>query len=243
MLSVVTFKWTKPGYRSKFTLDHVATMARMVRRHYADKHRFVCFTDDVDKVTHCVSDDVPYVLAPLWSEHADVPNPHGPHNPSCYRRLRLYSGWARKALGPRVVQIDLDMVVTGDLRPLWNRPEPFVFWQDQLNRHGWINGAMQLITPGLCPEIWDNFDPANTPKFAKAAGCWGSDQGALAYHFNSDKHRHLIGRWGAEHGAYSWRVHCKPNGGELPADARIVNFHGAEDPWTLDAPWIKEHYR
>lgn len=134
-------------------------MARMVRRHYSKPHRFICFTDQVPIVTHYVSDDVPYALAPLWSDYADLPHPCGQHNPSCYRRLRLYSNWARERIGPRIVQIDLDMVITGDLRPLWDRPDAFAFWSDQLNRHGRINGAMQLITPGLRDDIWSAFDP------------------------------------------------------------------------------------
>lgn len=242
MISVVTFLWApKPGYRSKFTLDHVATMARMVRRHYPDAHRFVCFTDQVDKVTHCVSDDVPYVLAPLWIDYADVTHPHGSHNPSCYRRLRLYSDWSRETLGNRVVQIDLDMVICGDLRPLWNRPEPFVFWSDQLNPHGRINGAMQLITPGLRDEIWSKFDPILARQVGMERGKWGSDQGWLAHNFPPGSH----GSWGAADGCYSWRVHCQPKGGGLPSDAKVVNFHGPGDPWALAAshPWIKEHYR
>lgn len=241
MLAVVTFLWSKPGYRSQFILEHVATMARMVRRHYSKPHRFICFTDQVPIVTHYVSDDVPYALAPLWSDYADLPHPCGQHNPSCYRRLRLYSNWARERIGPRIVQIDLDMVITGDLRPLWDRPDAFAFWSDQLNRHGRINGAMQLITPGLRDDIWSAFDPAAAWKVGRQPGKWGSDQGWLAHNFPEGSY----GVWGAVDGAYSWRVHCKANGGALPADARVVNFHGAEDPWTLSesVPWIKEHYR
>lgn len=239
MLSVVTFLWQKPGYRSKFTLEHVATLARMVRRHYPDKHRFVCFTDQVDKPVGCVSDDVPYTLAPLWTELADVPHPWGDHNPSCFRRLRLYSNWAKKALGDRVVQMDLDLVITGDLRPLWNRSDPFVFWSDQLNPHGRVNGAMQLITPGLRDDVWSEFDPTLAAQVGRSKGCWGSDQGWIAHKFAPGSH----GSFGAVDGCFSWRVHCKPNGGALPDGARVVNFHGLEDPWTIDLPWIKKYYR
>lgn len=213
----------------------------MVRRHYAAPHRLICFTDQVEKTTHCVWDNAPYVLVPLWTEHADVPHPMGAHNPSCYRRLRLYSQWAREAIGPRIVQLDLDMVITGDVTPLWNRPETFVFWQDQLNRHGRINGAMQLITPGARDSVWSAFDPKRAAVEGKKPGQWGSDQGWIAYNFPDGTY----GTWGTGDGCYSWRVHCKPQGGQLPPDARIVNFHGADDPWTLtdSVPWIKEHYR
>ena len=241
MISVVTFLWSKPGYRSKFTEQHVATMAKMVRRNYAGPHRFIAFTDTVKNTAHCVDDDVPYCLAPLWSDYADVPHPMGAHNPSCFRRLRLYSNWAREAIGPRIVQIDLDMVLTGDVTPLWNAPVHFAFWQDQLNPHGRVNGAMQLITPGLRDDVWSSFDPKRAAIEGRKPGQWGSDQGWLAHKFKEGTY----GRFTADAGCYSWRVHCKPHGGALPAGARVVNFHGVEDPWTLadSVPWIKEHYR
>lgn len=243
MLNVVTFLWSKPGYRSKFTLDHVATMARMVRRHYTGKHRLICFTDQLGGSEPCfmLDKEAPHILYPLWTDYADVPHPTGAHNPSCFRRLRLYSNWAREHIGARILQIDLDMVLTGDVTPLWDRTEPFVFWQDQLNRHGRINGAMQLITPGVRDDVWSGFDPARAAVEGRKEGQWGSDQGWLAANFPPGSH----GAFTAQDGAVSWRVHCKPQGGALPAGARVVIFHGAEDPWTLAAsvPWIKENYR
>lgn len=240
-LAVVTFLWDKPGYRSKFLPAHVRTMQRMVGRHYQRPHTFHCVTDKVTRPCRVGA----IQLHPLWTKHANVPNPHGPANPSCYRRLKLYSDAARKQFGERILSIDLDMVLVDDVSPLWDRPEPFGFWIDQLNRHGFVNGAMQLITPGRRDDIWTGFDPANTPAIAKRAGCWGSDQGVLSYHFKSDK-APPYATWGTAEGAFSWRVHCQPHGGLLPSGARVVNFHGQQgDPWELTerVPWIKEHYR
>lgn len=237
-LNVVTFLWKpKPGYRSAFTFEHVNKLYRMVKRHYADPLRFHLITDAQDRVG---LDEHVYVT-PLWRDYADVPHPHGTHNPSCYRRLRLYSNWARDYFGPRIVQLDLDMVVVGDLRPLWNRPDPFVFWADQLNPHGRINGAMQLITPGARDEIWSRFDPETARVVGRERGKWGSDQGWLAHNFPEGTY----GTWGTADGAFSWRVHCKPKGGQLPDGARIVNFHGLEDPWVLagSVDWIREAYK
>lgn len=245
MLHVVTFLWSKPGYRSKFTTEHVDTMARMVRRNYRGPHRLICFTDlpEYNRGQEWTTDTGanPVWWRPLWSDYGDVPSPHGAHNPSCYRRLRLYSHWAREHIGERILQIDLDMVLTGDVTPLWDRPEPFVYWADQLNRHGRINGAMQLITPGLRDDVWTTFDPTEAATVSRRPGFWGSDQGWIAHKFRDVD----VGRWGREDGAFSWRVHVKPNGGQLPPGARIVNFHGDQDPWTLcdSVPWIKEHYQ
>lgn len=240
VLDIVTFMWNpSKGYRSKFTPEHVFTMRRMIERHYRGAFRLHCVTDSA------IARGVPrkvagIVIHKLWPDFADLPSPHGSINPSCYRRLKLWAPEARERFGPRILQIDLDMVLVGDVTPLWNRPEPIVFWEDQLNRHNKINGAMQLFDAGARPDVWTDFDPATSPAIAKAAGNWGSDQAWLSYKIKDD-----WARWTTKDGAYSWRVHCEPNGEKLPADARIVNFHGHKDPWSLvdTVPWIGQHYR
>src|SRR5690606_31900955 len=132
MLTVITFKWSTPGYRSKYDATHVNTMQRMVARHYPHPHRFVCVTDDPAGV-ECET-------WPLWDDLASVPNPTWPdRGPSCYRRLKLF---ARPSLG-RWVWLDLDAVITGDLSPLWTRPEPVVTYRPP-GLNGGVNGAMIL---------------------------------------------------------------------------------------------------
>ena len=40
-------------------------------------------------------------------------------------------------------------------------------------------------------------------------------------------------------------MHLKPHGGRLPADARIVMFHGHEDPWSPAAQrldWVRAQW-
>ena len=237
-LHVVTFLWRPPaGYRSRYKALHANILYNMVRRNY-----------HADFQMHCVTDlpedgfDNDIQLHPLWDDHGKIPNPHGPHNPSCYRRLRLWAPDGAGFLypGARVLQIDLDMVIVGDVTPLWQRPEPVVFWEDQLNRHNKINGAMQLFTAAARTGVWLDFDPNTSPAKARAAGNWGSDQAWLSYYLADD-----WARWTANDGAYSWRVHCLPAGGALPKDARIVNFHGATDPEHVRSgvPWVAAHYR
>lgn len=249
MLDVVCFKWDRPGYRSEFTGEHVNTMRRMVQRRYKAEHRFTCITDNpagIDSQTR---------VLPLWDDFKDMPSPHGGNNPSCFRRLKLYSEWARMMIGPRILQIDLDMVLVDDVRPLWDRPEAEgVLWADNLNPTSPYNGAMQLITPGLHP-VWECFkaDPASAMMRARGKGYFGSDQAQLALWLPE------MPRWTATDGAISWRVHCRktprgeahlPFAGStadtpLPDGARVVNFHGIDDPWTV-APrvdWVAENYQ
>lgn len=235
MLTVVCFKWRPAtGYRSHFGADAVNTLRRMVARHYQRPHRFVCVTDDAAGL------DIAVDVVPLWDEFAAIPSPHGGHNPSCYRRLRMFAADAGAVFGPRFVCVDLDTVITGDVAPLWDRPEDFVIW-GETDPRSWYNGSMFLLTAGARRQVYERFDPRRSPHQAKAAGRFGSDQGWIS---------HVLGpgeaRWTRSDGVYSYRVHLKPNASQLPPGARMVMFHGQIDPWSAPAralPWVREYYQ
>jgi len=234
VLNVCCFKWTPPpGYRSTFGPEAVNVLQHMVARHYAAPHRFTCITDDargLDPAVHVV---------PLWSDFATIPSPHGGHNPSCYRRLRVFAPDIAPILGDRFVCVDLDTVIVGDLAPLFDRPEDFVIW-GETDPRSFYNGSMFLLRAGTRTRVWDEFDPQYSPQRAKAAGKFGSDQGWISF---------CLGRgeatWNRRDGVYSYRVHLKPHGGRLPADARMVMFHGHEDPWSPAAQrldWVRAQW-
>lgn len=233
-IAVVCFKWRSPrGYRSVFGPETVNALRRMVARNYPHPHRFICVTDDANGV------DPEVEIVPLWNDFASIPNPHGRHNPSCYRRLRAYASDAEQWFGPRFVMIDLDTVIVGDLTALFHRPEDFVMW-GETDPRSFYNGSMVLMTAGARKQVYERFDPRVTPMQAKSAGKFGSDQGAVSY---------LLGpgeaTWGREDGVYSYRVHIHPQGDRLPANAKVIMFHGKEDPWGRRAqqlPWVREHW-
>ena len=240
-LSIVTFKWRPlPGYRSSYGPAQVNTLRRMVERHYRSPHRFVCVTDDAEGL------DPEVHVVPLWNDLADLPNPSFRDGPSCYRRLKVFARDAGLLLGERFVCMDLDVVITGDLAPLFDRPEPFVSWRNP-NPMWPINGSLFMLQAGAHPEVWERFDPVTSPPLAHGAGCRGSDQGWMSY---------VLGRqqptWGREHGVWSWQDEITRRGRlhapyKLPPGARVVIFHGPLDPWNPRAaklaPWIREHYQ
>jgi hypothetical protein len=235
VLTIVTFLWKPPnGYRSKFGPDQVDTLARMVRRHYPDPHRFVCVTDDPRGIK-----DGKVELFELWGDLATVRNPSGSKNPSCYRRLRLFAKDAGDWLGPRFVCLDLDCVVVGDLRPLWDRTDEFIIWKGT-TAGNFYNGSMFMLEAGARSQVWRDFDPVNSPLETKAARLYGSDQAWIAYKLGGGE-----STWTAEDGVYSFRNELRA-ARELPPGARIVFFHGKGDPWEDElqrVPWVKRHYR
>lgn len=238
VLTVATFKWRPPpGYRSKFPASTVNTLKNMVARNYPHPHQFICVTDDPAGL------DGDVFVEPIWSDYASVPNPSGSHNPSCYRRLKIFDPAIEDVLGPRFVTLDLDTVVVGDLSPLWNRDDDVVFWGDTAPKT-WYNGSMILMSAGARPQVWTEFDPKISPMLAKRSGNFGSDQGWIGYKLGPGEKT-----WGKEDGVYSYRVHIynSPLRGRLPPNARIVFFHGKNDPWdpviARRHDWIQEHYR
>lgn len=240
MISVVTFKW-KPydGYRSAFGPDHVNVMRRMVARHYADPHQFICVTDDP------VGLDSGIKVVPLWDDYANVPNPSFRSGPSCYRRLKVFSKDIGAILGERFVCIDLDMLITGDLRPILNRYEDFIAWKNPNPRWPY-NGSLFMLTAGTRAKVWESFNPKTSPAQSHQAGCKGSDQGWISYVLGKGE-----ATWGKEDGVWSYQdeilgrkrmTMTEP----LPPGAKIIAFHGNIDPWHKEAiltPWIRANYK
>lgn len=235
MLTFVCWRWRSPvGYRSVFAPEAVYQLRDMVRRYYPHPHRFVCVTDFPKELTGVET-------IQLWDEGAEIPSPFGRHNPSCYRRLKVFAPDAGKVFGERLVSLDLDTVIVRDMSPLFDRPEDFVIWGESDFKGQWYNGSLWMLRTGTRPQVWQTFDPERSPAIATRAGARGSDQGWISY---------VLGRgeatWGRADGVYSFRKHIVGQlGGALPDDARVVCFHGRWDPWGYDAQklaWVREHY-
>jgi hypothetical protein len=233
-LTFCCWRWLSPvGYRSTFAPETVYALREMIKRHYPHPHRFVCVTDQPERLPGIET-------IRLWDDCAAIPSPFGRHNPSCYRRLKLFARDAGKMFGERVVSMDLDTVIVGDLTPLFDRPETFVGWGCSDFQTQWLNGSIYMLRTGSHPEVWETFDPDTSPEKAKRAKCFGSDQGWMRYVLGKD-----VATWGVKDGLYSYRKHICPAGNVLPANAKIVAFHGKVDPWHYSAqnvPWIKSHY-
>lgn len=249
MLTVVTFKWENPGYRSKFGAEQVNTMRNMVARHYPKPHRFICITDNDDGIDRDIE------CFPIWADHARVPNPTWANGPSCYRRLKVFSEWFREIAGDRFVCLDLDAVIVDDMSPIFDRPEDCVTYSCA-GLNGGINGSIFMMATGSRSFVWDLFDPKRSPAETTRLGHKGSDQGWMNACL-----QHCSAKWTDADGIIGYkdtvalkrqvvggRVQYVPGRrASLPTGARIVFFHGKPDPWDEEAqarsPWILEYYK
>jgi hypothetical protein len=241
MLQIVLWKWDQPGARTSYLAEHVDIVTAMLRRNlHITPHRIVCVTDDTSGITECETAD-------LWSDCVDLANATGKHLPSCYRRLKLYDRETQQSIGidkgDRILSLDLDSLITGDIRSLVATKGEFVGW-GLPNRKGEqvFNGSLQMFTAGDLQHIWSDFDPHKSPKEAFNAGFFGSDQAWLSYK--------LCNRPGSVALGYplvsSYPLQNRIQG-VLKYETRLIFFHGSEKPWNPQArfhtPWIERYWR
>jgi hypothetical protein len=185
--------------------------------------------------------------ADLWQDVGDIPNATGKHLPSCYRRLKLYDYETQRNLGidkgDRIMGLDLDTLITGDLREVVDTPGLYVGWHLKNKHQRWVfNGSLQIFTAGTLQDIWSDFDPKKSPREAFLAGFYGSDQSWLSYK--------LVERPGAVGLKYplvsSYPLQNRLIG-ELKAATKIIFFHGSLKPWSpqarLSSRWIDRYWR
>lgn len=235
MISFVTWKWHDPSStRQRFRSKHVNVLFAMVHQHYPRPFRFICITDDAEGLDPRIE----AMPIPVGAIHeSPLHNPQGPSFPNCYRRLWTFSREAT-ILGERILSLDIDVVILGDVRPLVDRDEDFVGWCDK--RFGWgkIAGGIYLLRTGSLPQVWEDFDPLTSPAEAFAAGNRGSDQGWMSF-----KMFPPAGKWSNGDGLtkINWtpaRSHTAPHG------ARMVFTTGAKPPWSKETrqryPWVRK---
>ena len=140
--------------------------------------------------------------------------------------------------GERVINLDLDLVVTGQLDPLFDRPGDFTILQGINSTNPCpYNGSVWMFKAGERPDVWADFSVsaanANTKIHAFA-----DDQGWFEYKIPD------AGAWGPSDGVYGFKKKGWPSGDELPANARIVAFPGWRDPSKFThLPWVADHWR
>lgn len=238
MMQIVCWLWRpEKAYRSQFGPEHVNMLRRMIERHYPHPHRFNCITDQTEGF------DPEVRVLPLWDDHGKRESIYGPGTPSCYRRLRAFSSEMKELLGERFLSIDLDVVITGDVTPIFHRKEDFVIWGATARRTPY-NGSMWMMNSGCREKVWTRFNenPEKAVVRARGAGFYGSDQAWMCYALGPQE-----AKWTEHDGVYSYRMHVKPKAGAMPKDARIVFFEGHYDPWNpatrTQCPWIDTFYK
>lgn len=231
---------------ARYSIDHLVRMRSMLQRCLSLPHHIVCITDRPKSM-------------PAGMDAFDIGATISKPDFNCIRRMWLYSPEAR-VLGRRLLQLDLDVVLTDSIDPIVDRPDPFVIWKSdstkKANRpHGWAyNATVMLLDPGARADVWERWI-ANPQKITREADRDGwdvkcnSDQAIATYLLKDGP----VACWTEADGIYAYRGISGPDGSKdkgLPAGCRIVSFHGRRgnrSPHVKDlqrkSPWILSHWR
>lgn len=216
MLTVCVWLWG-----DKFGSGDVAKLERGLTRHLQTPFRFLLVSG-----------------ASIWDcELTEIKG--------CFARLRMFDPDWQKAHGihpgDRIVQIDLDTVITGPLDPLFDRPEPFVIMQGaNASNPCPFNGALQMLRAGAHTEVWSDFSLGAAGKVPFYS--FPDDQGWLWAKLPN------AAGWavGPEHGIYVYQKRGWPGGkanSELPDGARIVTFINKHPSDVCHLDWVKNNWR
>ncbi len=228
MLHVTTWLWG-----GAYAEHYVHRLAAAVKRNLNEAHRFICFTDS------------PRNLPGI--EQYPIPNMELTAIPGCFVRLRLFDPeWQAKCgikPGDRVVNLDLDLVVTGNLDPLFDRRDDFTILQGINSTNPCpYNGSVWMLKAGARPDVWEDFSLDNYKGLGVAFHSFPDDQGW--FEFKHAGYGTGAGAWGPEDGVYGFKKLGWPSGDALPDNARVVAFPGWRDPVKFEhLKWVKQNWR
>ena len=229
MITVVCWKWG-----NLFSSVYVNRLRTALERHLHLEHELVCVTDDATGIDPRVR------IVPLPTTYANTPR--------CRRRMQIFSREFASGIGKRILSIDLDMVIVGDITPLVNRTEPIVCWR--VDYAGVYSGSFHLMDAGVLDPLWRMYKaaPEAFPASVQPRGI-PSDQAMLNWYLRDKR----VAQWTSKDGLVTYfgagyerfeKYGVGPSNPNLPKGARIVVL-GSDDKAVMDEgrfPWVREHW-
>lgn len=219
---------------SLFDASYVNTLRSMLERHLKIPHVLYCVTDQPAGIDHRVR------IVPMPTEFTDKFR--------CRRRMWQYSKERRAEFGPRMLCLDLDLVVTDDITSLVDRPDPLV-----MVRIGYANvlsGSFILQDTGVLHGAYARYKTAPREFLAETRLKNASDQAMLNLYLRGKP----VGEWRESDGfavyfgaGYERFEHLGvgPQRSSLPAGTKVVIL-GSADKHVMDErrfDWVRNHWR
>jgi hypothetical protein len=219
-LTVVTYFWGQ-----KYHVDDVLKLRDGVRRNLRQHHRFAVVSDrPVPGIKEC------------WP----IEDLHLTRVPGCFARLRVFDPVYQNRYNiEKLVSLDLDLIVTGNLDELFNRPDNFAILQGiNTSNPCPYNGSVWMLRAGYRPDVWTDFSLENYHALKVPFHAIPDDQGWFHYKMPD------AGAFGPSTGVYGFKKQGWPYGDDLPKNARIVAFPGWRSPEGFNRlPWIKQNWK
>lgn len=191
-----------------FTDEYVYRLREGVAKHCQAPHRFVVLTNQRFEDFETVRLSR---NVPGWWNKLDL------------FREGLFDG--------QVVYFDLDTMIVGDITGIATTPQDFAMLRDFYGKHRVNSGVMVWDATRDWGRLYREFTPARIPEYSETQEKWG-DQGWISDHLPVEPAR-LQDLFPGQIVSYKADVRRKT----LPADARVVCFHGRPRPsqigWSL----------
>jgi hypothetical protein len=160
--------------------------------------------------------------------------------PGCLVRMRMFDpAWQARIgarTGDRIVCIDVDAVITGQIDPLFDRDDEFTIMQGFNTTNPCpFQGSLWMFRAGERHDVWSDF----SYEAARLVPFHGipDDQGWLHSRFPN------ACAWTTEEGAYAFKKKGWIGGRrKLPDNARVVVFPGRDPGKYPDVSWIRQHW-
>lgn len=232
-LSITTWRWRRADGTELFTAEHVNILRAMLERHLHLPFKLHCVTDNPTGIDSDV-----HIIPLEW--YTDTPR--------CRRRMVQYAEWWRHFVGPRFLNLDLDVVITDDVTEMFSSTEPLKFWR--VGYAGVYSGAVQLMDTGVLHALYEVFAmaPESFPSVASPRGV-GSDQ-AMLNHF-----LRVAGitpaAWGEPDGIFTFfgngyekyaHLGVSPASERLPDGCRMVIMGSDDLRYLKELPCLNQHY-
>lgn len=232
MINVICVK-----HGTKYDHEYVNRLKNMVSRHLTLKHRFICFTENTDKISSDIEiGDLPDMpdLAGWW------------YKPYIFSPNHFLSGDTN-------LYFDLDMVIVNNIDHFMRyEPSKFVGLQDlsRIFRRNWVKlGSAVMKWPAKTQtEIWTEFEKNHKSIIKRFRG----DQDWI-WHLCRDELEFFPEQWIQ---SYKWQIRdrndlektrhglqfTKTKDPVIPVDTSILAFHGTPNIVDVKDPVIVRNW-
>jgi hypothetical protein len=217
MLNVICFYWRgidRPGWMDPFlAVEYISKLQAGIARNLTLKHKFICFTNEDVQIKG--------VETRMFGS---------PSYKGCLPKLCAFD--PKNGLEGRVVMLDLDIVITGDLDEMFSYDGSFMT-REAFRVPGKSGGDMVFFEAGKHPDIWMDF----RFKTSRFISTYKAQERSVYRDLRPDcdfVQRNYPGQ------VLSYRNHVKKTG--MTDSCRVVSFHGKPRPHEVQDVLVQENW-
>lgn len=205
---------------TKYGNQYVERLRNGVARHLHRPYRFVCLTDQPERIAQVEYEPIGDLQLPGW-----------------WAKMYLFAhNWR---YGQRVIFLDLDMVICSDIGKLAEVTEPFAICDNFTRRAGghWpcrYSSACMVFNPELDSGVWERFEQNRRGYIKGPYEKYGDQRIIELLYPNAALLQPKVGEHFFLH--YRWLTRNRP------ANVAVVVFAGRNKPDNTAIDWVKREW-